>query len=110
MPINSWRVMWVFALYDCPVRTAEQRRAYQQFHDFLLQENFSRHQYSVYVRHFPTQAAAQAEVKRISGHVPPAARLACLYLTDRQYGMTQEFFGTATDEKKPSKPLQIELF
>jgi CRISPR-associated protein Cas2 len=110
MPVNSWRVMWLVALYDCPVKTPQQRKAYQQFHTLLLQENFVQHQFSVYVRHFPTLSTAEAEVRRIGGHVPSEAQLSCFFLTDKQYGMTREFFGSSPTRKKPSKPLQIELF
>ena len=102
MGINGWRVMWLVALYDCPVGTTEQRRSYQQFHNTLLQENFTRHQFSVYVRHFPTLATAQAMAERLSHSVPEAAHLAFYFFTDKQYGMTREYFGNRTTKKKPA--------
>lgn len=102
--------MWLVAIYDCPVKTPEQRRAYQQLHDRLLSENFTRHQYSVYVRHFPTLAAAEAMAARLGQQTPDDAQLAFYFLTDKQYGMTREYFGKQTATKKPVKPLQIELF
>lgn len=110
MGINGWRIMWLIAAYDCPVSTREARRAYQRFHSLLLEENFSQHQYSLYVRHFPTMAAAQAEADKLGKAVPEDARVAFYFITDKQYGMTREFFGKEPTNKKPSKPLQIELF
>ena len=110
MPINGWRVMWLIAVYDCPVTTAEQRKNYARFHKCLLKMNFIQHQYSVYARHFPTMAAAEAMIGRLSPEVPDGAHVAFLLMTDKQYGLTKEFFGTARTKKRPSEPLQIELF
>ena len=102
--------MWLIAAYDCPVSTREARSAYQRFHTLLQEENFSQHQYSLYVRHFPTLAAAQAEAEKLGKAVPDGARAAFYFITDKQYGMTREFFGAQPTEEKPSKPQQIELF
>lgn len=102
--------MWLVALYDCPTATREQRRAYTRFHTLLLQENFIQHQFSVYIRHFSTLAAAQAEVERLKNTVPEEGHVAFYFLTDKQYGMTREFFGKDATIKKPSEPAQIEMF
>ncbi len=110
MPINGWRVMWLIAVYDCPVTTVEQRRAYTRFRRCLLKVNFIQHQFSVYARHFPTLAAAEAMIRRLQPAVPEGAHVAFFLLTDKQYGMTREFFGAVKTRKRPSEPLQIELF
>jgi CRISPR-associated protein Cas2 len=110
MPINSWRVMWLIAVYDCPVTTAEQRAAYGRFRASLLKLDFVQHQYSVYAKHCPTMAAADALIQRLRPAVPEDAHVAFFLMTDKQYGMTREFFGTARTQKKPRAPQQIELF
>ena len=110
MPINSWRIMWLITVYDCPVTTVEQRKSYTKFHKCLLKMNFVQHQYSVYARHFPTMAAAEAMIQRLHPEVPEGAHVAFLLMTDKQYGMTKEYFGTSKTKKRPSNPLQIELF
>ena len=110
MAINGWRVMWVLAVFDCPVVTAEEVRAYTQFRKQLLRENFIQHQYSVYLKHFPTMAAAQAEIDRLKPSVPDGAHVAFFMLTDKQYGLTREFFGKNAKKIAPDAPQQIELF
>lgn len=109
MQINSWRVMWVLAVYDTPVATAEDRRAYTRFRKLLLRQNFVQHQFSVYLRHCPTLATAHALIDRVVPGLPDSAHVAFFLLTDKQYGMTREFFGSQKVEKKPSEPRQIEL-
>lgn len=102
--------MWVLAVFDCPVTTSEEVRAYTQFRKQLLKENFVQHQYSVYLKHFPTMSAAQAEIDRLKPAVPEGAHVAFFMLTDKQYGLTREFFGKNARKMAPNAPEQIELF
>lgn len=110
MSINGWRVMWVLAVFDVPVVTRDEVRAYTQFRKQLLQENFIQHQYSVYLKHFPTMAAAQAEIDRLRPSVPEGGHVAFFMLTDKQYGLTREFFGKKAKKFIPDAPEQIALF
>jgi len=102
--------MWVMALYDTPVTTPEARRAYTRFRKLLIKNNFTQHQYSVYLRHCPTFAVANALVSRLARGIPAGAHVSFYFLTDKQYGMTREFVGRATTKKRPSEPRQIALF
>lgn len=110
MAINGWRVMWVLAVFDVPVQTKEERRAYTHFRKKLLKDNFIQHQYSVYLKHFPTMATAQSEIDRLKPAVPEDGHVAFFMLTDKQYGMTREFFGKNATKRVPDEPDQIELF
>lgn len=110
MAVNGWRVMWVLAVFDFPTTTLEERRAYTQYRKELLRENFSQLQYSVYLRHFPTLASAEAQIARLRNIIPENGHVVYFLLTDKQYGMTREFFGFQKTEKKPDMPRQVELF
>lgn len=110
MAINGWRVMWVIAVYDCPMIEREERRDYTLFRKSLLQENFYQLQNSLYVRHFPTMAIAEATIQRLRLGIPDGAKVAFFLVTDKQYGMTREFLGTKPSKKKPNLPAQVELF
>lgn len=108
--MNGWRVMWVICVYDCPMTDSEARHNYSVFRRCLLQENFVQLQNSLYVHHFPTLSVGQATIMRLRQHVPPGAQVAFFIVTDKQYGMTLEFFGHALTRKKPNQPEQVELF
>lgn len=110
MSANGWRIMWVIAVYDCPTLTAEARHDYTAFRKSLLRENFVQLQKSVYVRHYPTMAKAEAVVSRLSRGIPTDAEVAFFLVTDKQYGLTREFFGPRSTESKPDLPEQIGLF
>lgn len=110
MSANAWRIMWVMALYDAPVTTAEGRRAYTFFRKLLLKNNFVQHQFSVYLRHCPTFAAADSLIDRLVPGVPEGAHVSFYLFTDKQYGMTREFYGKKKTRKRPSEPRQVALF
>src|SRR4029077_1163151 len=102
--------MWVLIGFDCPVKTKDQRRRYTRFRNLLLQENFVPLQFSVYLRHMPSYSAAEALVARVGKATPQDAHTVLFLLTDKQYGMTREFYGTEPTRKRPQKTAQLELF
>ncbi|HEY8354651.1 MAG TPA: CRISPR-associated endonuclease Cas2 [Methylophilaceae bacterium] len=102
--------MWVICVYDCPMTDSEARHDYGVFRRSLLQENFIQLQNSLYVRHFPTLAVGEAAIMRLRPLIPKSAQVAFFIVTDKQYGMTKEFFGKTPTRKKPNLPEQIELF
>lgn len=110
MAINGWRVMWVVVGFDCPVRTKEQRRRYTRFRALLLKQNFVPLQFSVYLKHMPSYAAAEALVGRVGKATPEDAHAVFFLLTDKQYGMTREFYGAGPAKKRPERSAQLELF
>ncbi len=102
--------MWLIAVYDCPMTTSEARHDYAVFRKLLLQQNFHQLQNSLYVRHFATKAGADACIQRLRPHIPEGADVAFFMVTDKQYAMTLEYFGTKEVKKKPDEPEQIQLF
>ncbi len=108
---NSWRIMWVVAVFDLPTQTKIQRKRYAGFRKLLLHNGFSMLQYSVYVRNMPTMHQAQALVKQLGPQTPPQGKCAFLLITDKQYGLTKSFYGPALrPDKMPPKYEQLILF
>lgn len=111
MPPNSWRIMWVMAVFDLPTQTKIQRKRYAAFRKLLLQKGFSMMQFSVYVRHMPTLHQAQALIKQIGPQTPPQGKCAFILITDKQYALTQNFYGPSQrHEKTPKQYEQLILF
>jgi len=57
--------MWLFALFDLPVVTKEDRRRYTVFRNELIKQGFNMLLYSVYARYCPTEEAREVHRKRI---------------------------------------------
>ena len=109
--INGFKIMWVMVSFDLPTQTKAQRKRYTAFRKMLLAHGFTMMQYSVYVRHLPTMRKAQAIITKLGRHTPPQGQCAFVLITDKQYGMIRNFYGTAPVPKKKSPKFeQLMLF
>lgn len=103
--------MWVVAVFDLPTHTKIQRKRYAGFRKLLLHNGFSMMQFSVYVRNMPTIQQAQAVIKHLGPQTPPQGKCAFMLITDKQYGLTKNFYGPALrQEKIPKKYEQLIMF
>ena len=101
--------MWLFALFDLPVGTKEDRRRYTRFRKLLLSEGFSQLQFSVYARYFPSEEGGTAASGRIRGELPPDGQVRLLCVTERQFGRQEVFVGRKR-VKAEREPEQFMLF
>ena len=109
MALNGWRIMWIFAVFDLPTQTKEQRHAYTQFRQTLLKNGFSQLQYSVYIRHCASKESLEVHLKRVKALIPPEGLVSALQVTDKQFGTMVNFIGKAS-KPPPEAPLQLEFF
>ncbi len=107
---NSWRIMWLICCFDLPTHTKKERWAYSYFRKKLLTNGFQQMQFSVYQRHFETFAKARAEASKLGQFVPDGGKVSFIFLTDKQFGMTINFFGSFHAEDSPDAPEQLLLF
>ncbi|MFH1747558.1 MAG: CRISPR-associated endonuclease Cas2 [Planctomycetota bacterium] len=101
--------MWVLAMFDLPTDTKKARRAYTQFRKSLLQDGFTRMQYSVYIRHCASEENAGVHVERVQASLPDDGEVRVLSITDKQFERMHIFWGKM---RKPAEapPRQLELF
>jgi len=97
-------------MFDLPTDTKESRKRYTQFRKRLLKNGFGQLQYSIYIRHCSSFAKAEALVEKLGSTTPNDGHVIFFYLTDKQYGMTREFFGSKRVKKRPEIMAQIEMF
>ena len=109
MPLAPYRIMWLFAMFDLPVDTKEDRREYAQFRKALLKRGFTMLQYSVYARHLPSEDAAEHLKLTVQMALPPKGQVRLLMVTDRQFGTMECFYGRKRRAVE-DPPLQITLF
>lgn len=109
LALSGYRPMWLFALFDLPVTTAEARREYARFRKALLREGFSMLQFSVYARYLASEADADRFRERVRAALPPHGQVRLLAVTDRQFGKMEVYCGR-NREKTEAEPLQLFLF
>ncbi|MFN5287033.1 MAG: CRISPR-associated endonuclease Cas2 [Planctomyces sp.] len=101
--------MWLMAMFDLPVDDVPARRRYARFRRLLLNNGFSRLQYSVYARCCESEATAVTQRSQISQKLPPDGHVRLLMITDRQFGKMEVYQGK-TRAANEQKPRQLELF
>jgi CRISPR-associated protein Cas2 len=101
--------MWLFALFDLPVDTKDNRREYVQFRKALLKEGFVMLQFSVYARHGVSEESVDTVRHRVKLVLPPHGQVRLMAVTDHQFGKTEVYFGK---KRKPVEypPAQLMLF
>ena len=105
----AYRGMWLFAMFDLPVETPENRRDYTRFRKTLLRAGFMQLQYSVYARYIPSEEAAQVHRAAVRRALPPKGQVRVLAITDHQFAKMEVFLGKKT-EAAEEPPEQYMLF
>ena len=107
--LSEYQGMWLVALFDLPVKTKENRRAYARFRKVLLQEGFTQLQLSVYAQYCQSEEASLAKRRHIRDRLPSDGQVRLVSITDRQFASMEVFLGKA--ETAPEEPLgQLLLF
>ncbi len=107
--LNAYRLMWLFVFFDLPTETKTDRKNYAQFRKRLQKDGFSMMQYSVYVRHCASAESADVHKKRVRKMLPPKGQVSMMMITDKQYGLMENFWAKTRRELPPA-PNQLELF
>jgi len=101
--------MWLFAMFDLPVDTRRARKRYTRFRKALLRAGFSKLQYSVYARFFPSEEASRAYRNALRAGVPPRGHVRFLSVTDHQFAKMEVILG-GIEQEAERPPRQVELF
>lgn len=99
--------MWVFAMFDLPTETKEQRKEYTHFRKALLADGFCMLQFSVYARFCESRAHGETFQRHIENILPPDGQVRVLMVTDKQFGMMANFIGhhSKLSEEPPNQLL-----
>ena len=109
MRLSSYRAVWLVTMFDLPVDTKQARRQYALFRKFLLQDGFTRLQYSVYGRHCASEENAHVHIQRIERKLPPDGEVRVLTVTEKQFERMRIFWGKLRQSPAAS-PDQLTLF
>ncbi len=92
----KYKIMRVLCMFDLPVETDEERRAYRTFRKNLIKEGFIMIQYSVYVRVCPNRDYARRLESRIQKFIPLEGNVRLLCVTEKQYTDMKLLVGSRT--------------
>ncbi len=97
--------MWVLVMFDLPVGSKVEMRRATRFRNSLLKLGFVRKQFSVYMRHCESMEKAQRIAKQVGHCLVENGVVSVMFVTDRQYGLTKNFFGQ-TRKRNASQELK----
>ena len=92
----KYKVMRMICMFDLPVETTDEKRAYRTFRKNLLKEGFCMVQYSVYVRVCPSREYAIRLENRIKKFTPIEGNVRLLCVTEKQYDDMKLLVGSRT--------------
>jgi CRISPR-associated protein Cas2 len=101
--------MWLFVLFDLPVRTKPERKAAFAFRVSLLDLGFEMSQYSVYLKCCASKEQADALMTRIEASMPRSGKIHLVGITDKQYENIRTYRGRDR-ERGRKNPDQLALF
>ena len=110
MSAETRRYMRILVLFDLPVVTRAERRAYTIFRRFLINDGYDMIQYSVYGRILNGNDAEQKHMKRLVDNLPPDGSVRCLSVTEKQFASMKLLVGLPLFQEKAVKAQQMLLF
>lgn len=81
----KYSIMRMLCMFDLPVDTESEKRAYRIFRKELLREGFIMIQYSVYMRTCPNRDYCRRLEKRIQRIAPDKGNIRLITITEKQY-------------------------
>lgn len=81
----SYRYMRMILMFDMPVDTSEERKTYRKFRNFLINEGFVMHQFSIYSKLLLNNTANNAMIERLKANNPKKGNITLLTVTEKQF-------------------------
>lgn len=91
--------MWLIIFFDLPVTEEHERRAANQFRQFLKRDGYLMLQFSVYARVCYTQEAVHKHLARARSNTPEEGSIRALTVTDKQYARMEVLLGKKRSEE-----------
>lgn len=94
------RYMRLILLYDLPVVTDRDKKIYNKFRNFLLDDGFYMIQYSVYVRICKNFDDVKKHITRVEINAPKKGNIRLFQLTEKQYENMYMISGNQVQEEE----------
>lgn len=96
----KYNIVRLLCMFDLPVETDEEKRAYREFRKNLIKEGFIMIQYSVYVRTCPNREFGNRLEKRIQKFIPKKGNIRLLVITEKQYNDMKLLVGSKSETER----------
>ena len=102
--------MRLLVMYDLPVATKENRRIYQQFRKFLIDDGYDMLQFSIYQRIVNGEDSVDKHLNRLQRNLPSKGSVRFMQITERQFQGMKLLVGQKKLKEKKVDSRQLLLF
>ena len=102
--------MRLIVFFDLPVVKKKDRKEYQQFRRFLLNDGYMMIQFSVYSRICNGIDGANKHLSRLNKNLPPRGSVRYIQVTEKQYSEMKFLVGKPKPQEKVVNATQLSLF
>lgn len=102
--------MRILVFFDLPVVKKEDRKEYQNFRRFLLNDGYLMLQYSVYSRICNGIDGTNKHISRLNKNLPPKGSVRILQITEKQYEEMKFLVGSPKINEKTITSVQMSIF
>lgn len=102
--------MRILVFFDLPVVKKEDRKRYQEFRRFLLNDGYNMIQYSVYSRICNGIDGVNKHTTRLKRSLPEKGSVRCLQVTEKQYSEMKFLVGKSKPQEKKINAQQLSIF
>lgn len=106
----SRRFMRILVFFDLPVVRREDRKEYQNFRRFLLNDGYIMLQYSVYSRICNGVDGVNKHTIRLKKNLPARGSVRYLQITEKQYSEMKFLVGSPKKQEKYINSGQLNVF
>ena len=102
--------MRLLVFFDLPVVKDEERRDYQKFRRFLINDGYNMVQFSVYSRICNGIDATNKHISRLMHNLPSKGSVRYLQITEKQYTQMKFLVGKPKSQEIKIKATQLSIF
>ena len=102
--------MRILVFFDLPVVKKEDRKEYQNFRRFLLNDGYLMVQYSVYSRICNGIDGVNKHIIRLKRNLPPKGSVRYLQITEKQYSEMRFLVGSPKKQENNINSNQLNVF
>ncbi|MDM0493530.1 CRISPR-associated endonuclease Cas2 [Clostridium perfringens] len=106
----SKKFMRILVFFDLPVVEKEDRKEYQNFRRFLLNDGYLMIQFSVYSRICNGIDGVNKHVARLKENLTPKGSVRYLQITEKQYTEMKFLVGSPKKQEKKINSRQLNVF
>lgn len=103
------RYLRLFVMFDLPVQTSKEKRAYRYFVKFLTKEGYMRIQFSIYSKLVLNRGTLLNQIRKLEREVPSQGVVQTLVVTEKQFTEMKFLVGDPPEDTIHSTDRMIEL-